>query len=80
MATSSLARTEDILRVVPISGGIYSLAAQGSGVDQLFPNGQSNENNAGAGDDREEYVNPVRLVYCPDETTIGIEGGANLLI
>jgi len=39
--------------------------------------GQSNENNAGAGDDREEYIDPVRLVYCPDETTSGIEGGAD---
>ena len=76
-ATSSLARTEDILRVVPVSGGIYPLAAQGGDVDQLLPNGQTNENNAGAGDDREEYVNPVRLVYCPDETTSAIQRGAD---
>jgi hypothetical protein len=34
----------DILRLIPVTGGIYPLAAQGSGVDHLLSNGQSNEN------------------------------------
>eukprot|EP00571_Detonula_confervacea_P016006 CAMPEP_0172307978 /NCGR_PEP_ID=MMETSP1058-20130122/8715_1 /TAXON_ID=83371 /ORGANISM="Detonula confervacea, Strain CCMP 353" /LENGTH=1040 /DNA_ID=CAMNT_0013020301 /DNA_START=40 /DNA_END=3162 /DNA_ORIENTATION=+ len=68
----------DVLRVIPVSGGIYPLAAQGSGVDQLLPNGQSNENDATAAEGF--YEDPVRKMYCPDETTSGIEGGADLLV
>ena len=34
----------DILRLIPVTGGIYPLAAQGSGVDHFLSNGQSNEN------------------------------------
>ena len=73
----------DILRVIPVTGGIYPLAAQGSNVDQLLPNGQSNENDAstGSGSSGDPYYDdPVRRMYCPDETTSGIEGGADLLI
>ena len=69
----------DILRVIPVTGGIYPLAAKGSGVDQLLPNQSNNENDAVTDDDR-FYVDPVRAKYCPDETTSGIEGGADLLI
>lgn len=70
----------EILRVIPVTGGIYPLAAQGSGVDQLLPNGQSNEMDATTGEEGGYYNDPVRNMYCPDETTSGIEGGADLLI
>jgi len=72
----------DILRVIPVTGGIYPLAARGSSVDQLLPNGQNNENDAaaGGGEGDEVWKDPVKSMYCPDETTSGIEGGADLLV
>lgn len=76
----------DILRVIPISGGIYPLAAMGGsggGGDVLLPNrsGEGDANNDSGGNNKDAvYVDPVRMMYCPDETTAGIEGGADLLI
>ena len=69
----------DILRVVPVTGGIYPLAARGSGVDQLLPNGESNEGDASGGGGRADD-DPVRALYCPEDTTSGIEGGGDLLV
>ena len=71
----------DILRVIPVTGGIYPLAAQGSGVDQLLPSGKNNEQDATTSEEEGGYYDdPIRMMYCPDETTSGIEGGADLLI
>ncbi len=73
----------DLLRVIPVSGGIYPLAAKGSGKDQVLDNdnGNSNNNNNNGGDEEMEYSDdPVRAQYCPDETTSGIAGGADLLV
>ena len=69
----------DILRVVPVVGGIYPLAARGSGVDQLLPNGENQEGDDAAGR-RGIDDDPVRALYCPEDTTSGIEGGGDLLV
>lgn len=70
----------DLLRVVPVTGGIYPLAARGSGADQLLPN----DDDAAPADipsgEELNFEDPVRRMYCPDETTSGIEGGADLLV
>ena len=73
----------DILRVVPVTGGIYPLAAQGSTVDQILDNGYNDEGDATTGNEDKGgnyYNDPVKALYCPDETTSGIEGNADLLI
>ena len=77
----------DTLRVIPVKGGIYPLAAKGSSAEAWLPNdGEgSNEQDASSnpGNDGTEsvlYEDPVRVFYCPDETTSGISGGADLLI
>jgi hypothetical protein len=77
----------DILRVIPVTGGIYPLAARGSSAEAWLPNGESNEKDASTGDGNDTagklsvlYEDPVRAFYCPDEATSGISGGADLLI
>jgi hypothetical protein len=74
----------DTLRVIPVSGGIYPLAARGSSAEAWLPNAQSNEQDASTGNATTIasvlYDDPVRAFYCPDETTSGISGGADLLI
>lgn len=70
----------DILRVIPVQGGIYPLAAQGSGKDQVLDNEDSSNNNGNEQEEMEYYDDPVRAMYCPDETTSGIAGGADLLV
>ncbi|KAK1741019.1 hypothetical protein QTG54_008271 [Skeletonema marinoi] len=66
----------DTLRVIPGSSAEAWLPNDGEG---------SNEQDAGSnpGNDGTEsvlYEDPVRVFYCPDETTSGISGGADLLI
>ncbi len=81
----------DVLRVIPVTGGIYPLAARGgTGDDQLIPtdggvDGDGNNNDGGGGGGGggggdTPYDDPVRNMYCPDETTSGIGGGADLLV
>ena len=73
----------DTLRVIPVSGGIYPLAARGSSAEAWLPNGESGKNNDNDGSGiggSVLYEDPVRAFYCPDETTSGISGGADLLI
>lgn len=72
----------DILRVIPVQGGIYPLAAKGSGKDQVLDNedSSSSNNNGNEQEEMEYYDDPVRAMYCPDETTSGIAGGADLLV
>lgn len=80
----------DILRVIPVVGGIYPLDAVGGSVDVLLPNDDGGSNGGGGNGGEETtctgkkcrgyYEDPVRLLYCPDKTTAGIGGGADLLI
>ena len=78
----------DVLRVIPIQGGIYPLAAQGADADVLLPtqshsnknDGENGENGENKREGKGYYEDPVRMLYCPDETTAGIGGGADLLI
>jgi hypothetical protein len=85
----------DILRVIPVSGGIYPLdSTKGSSAGAWLPkndgtsdSGESDAGtkNGGSGSTTAEadsvlYDDPVRAFYCPDDTTSGISGGADLLI
>ncbi len=87
----------DLLRVVPVKGGIYPLAARGSSAEGWVPidtdgveqqQQQQQDDAADASANNEDgtttesilYEDPVRAFYCPDETTSGISGGADLLI
>ena len=84
----------DILRVIPVSGGIYPLdSTKGSSAGAWLPknnDGNSGSDggttkNGGSGSSTPEadsvlYDDPVRAFYCPDDTTSGISGGADLLI
>jgi hypothetical protein len=83
----------DILRVIPVSGGIYPLdSTKGSSAGAWLPKndgtGESSESDGGtkngsgstAEADSVLYDDPVRAFYCPDDTTSGISGGADLLI
>ncbi|KAL3794367.1 hypothetical protein ACHAWO_007342 [Cyclotella atomus] len=69
----------DILRVIPVVGGIYPLDAVGSSVDVILPNGNDDETECTGKTCRGYYEDPVRLLYCPDATA-GIGGGADLLV
>eukprot|EP00804_Cyclotella_cryptica_P014369 CCRYP_015535-RA/>CCRYP_015535-RA protein AED:0.09 eAED:0.09 QI:195/1/1/1/1/1/7/661/880 len=69
----------DVLRVIPVAGGIYPLDAVGGSVDVLLPNDSDDETECTGKKCRGYYEDPVRLLYCPDETA-GIGGGADLLI
>lgn len=91
----------DLLRVVPVKGGIYPLAAKGSSAEAWLPN--DNDGVSEGGSEQQDgttasatnkndgtttstitesilYEDPVRAFYCPDDTTSGISGGADLLI
>lgn len=94
----------DTLRVIPVKGGIYPLAARGSSVEAWVPNdvdvgdvededggveqqdtsSSSSSSSSSSGNDVNTasvlYEDPVRVFYCPDATTSGISGGADLLI
>ncbi len=90
----------DLLRVIPVKGGIYPLAAKGSSAEAWLPNDTNgDEGSTTEQDDASStfinedgttttttttesilYEDPVRAFYCPDETTSGISGGADLLI
>lgn len=83
----------DILRVIPVSGGIYPLdSTKGSSAGAWLPkddgsdegSGSSESTKSGGGGAAEAdsvlYDDPVRAFYCPDDTTSGISGGADLLI
>jgi hypothetical protein len=81
----------DILRVIPVSGGIYPLdSTRGSNAGAWLPKtndgtSESSGSDGGSGSTTAEadsvlYDDPVRAFYCPDDTTSGISGGADLLI
>ena len=84
----------DVVRVVPILGGIYPLdAREGSGAeegDDFIPTTTTATTTANTKDgqqqqrekEEEEEDDPIHAMYCPDETTSGIAGGsgADLLI
>eukprot|EP00986_Skeletonema_menzelii_P010780 scaffold5381_cov150-Skeletonema_menzelii.AAC.10 len=89
----------DTLRVIPVKGGIYPLAARGSSVEAWVPNDTQDGGDEGGMEQQDTsssssssgnkdgtatasvlYDDPVRIFYCPDATTSGISGGADLLI
>ena len=69
----------DVLRVIPVAGGIYPLDAVGATVDVLLPSDSDSPTECSGKKCREYFEDPVRLLYCPDQTA-GIGGGADLLI